>query len=160
MPRAIPLSLLPLLITTCSLPGRLAAAPVTAPAATTRPPSPSATVASPSQTPPGLEATPGILLRGTVKLRDGTGLADVSICRSFASYGGRKVAQTDRDGIFSSEFTTIPGDEMVTVWPYRAGFTFQPESMYWRHYHGFEDAVFDFVASPGEASGPFPADCE
>src|SRR5512146_2144086 len=54
--------------------------------------------------------------RGYVQLADGSGLADISICRNFASYPGTVVAKTDANGYFESTFVSIPGDEMVGVW--------------------------------------------
>ena len=105
-----------------------------------------------------LTPQPGLIIRGTVQLADGTGLANVSICRNFASYPGTVVAKTDANGNFESAFAFIPGDEMVGVWPLAPGYTFRPESYRWRHYYGSEDRGLDFIAtlSGGTAAPPFP----
>ena len=114
--------------------------------------SPAATVSMPS-----LTATPGLLLRGSVRSADGAPLPDVVICRSFASYPGRRVGTTDRSGDFVAEFVAIPGDEMIAVWPYREGYTFDPPRVYWRHYHGFETSTLRFTGSPAAPnSSPEP----
>jgi hypothetical protein len=102
--------------------------------------------ATPTSTP-----VPGLTVRGYVRLANGSGLPGVSIYRSFAAYDGVIVATTDANGYFQSDFALIPGDEMVRVWPVAAGFTFDPENAYWRHYYGPEDRSLNFVASP--ASG-------
>lgn len=104
--------------------------------------------------PPGLTATPGLLLRGSVRSSDGAALAGVVICRSFASYSGTQVTITSSNGEFAAEFVAIPGDEMITIWPYLEGYSFDPAQVYWRHYHGFEVSDLNFVASglqPGDA---------
>lgn len=106
--------------------------------------------------PPGLTPTPGLVVSGHVRLPDGSGLSGVTICRNFASYPGVVVAMTDADGYFKSDFAFIPGDEMVSIWPQAAGYTFQPDSVRWRHYYGPEDRTLDFVASPAAATAvPF-----
>ena len=97
-------------------------------------------------------ATPGLLVRGKVTGADGHGLEGVSICRRFASYPGATIATTDPNGTFSADFSIIPGDEMVAVWPELAGFRFEPPMVYWRHYYGFEETTLDFTASRGESS--------
>lgn len=103
-----------------------------------------------------LTATPGLVVRGHVRLQDGSGLPGVTICRNYASYPGVVVATTDADGYFQTDFAFIPGDEMVSVWPLAAGYTFQPDSVRWRHYYGPEDRTLDFVASPTSATAvPF-----
>ena len=56
----------------------------------------------------------GLVLKGTVAL-EGSPLEGVRIYRTFASYEGEMVAVTGKDGTYRSEFTVIPGDEMVTV---------------------------------------------
>ena len=85
----------------------------------------------------------GLVVKGTVTL-DGNPLEGVKIYRSFASYEGEVVAITGRDGTYQSEFTFIPGDEMVTVWAELEGYTFEPDKEYWRHYHGYEERTMDF----------------
>ncbi len=111
---------------------------------------------------PGSDITltpqPGLIIRGHVLLVDGTGVANVSICRNFASYPGTVVAKTDANGYFQSDFASIPGDEMVGVWPMAPGYTFKPDNYRWRHYYGSEDRSLDFIAVPslGTAVAPFP----
>lgn len=107
---------------------------------------------------PGADLTPqpGLIVRGYVRLADGTGLADVSICRNYASYDGTVVARTDANGYFESQFASIPGDEMVGVWPMAAGYTFQPDNYRWRHYYGKEDRSLEFIATAGTGTAaPF-----
>ena len=102
---------------------------------------------------------PGLLLRGHVRLKDGTGLANVNICRSFASYEGTVVGKTDQTGAFEAAFVSIPGDEMVGVWAVEAGYTFEPAMVRWRHYHGYEEQTLDFVATASSATDVPPAAC-
>jgi Ig-like domain-containing protein len=92
--------------------------------------------------------TPGLIVRGYVRLPNGSGLSGVTIYRSYAAYDGVIVATTDANGYFQSDFAFIPGDEQVRVWPSAAGYAFDPESVYWRHYYGPEDRTFNFVATP------------
>ena len=129
---------------------------------------PSATVAvtaipapasSPATIPPQLALTPGFVFSGDVRLNDGTGLANVTICRNFASYPGEAIATTDQSGHYQAAFVFIPGDEMIGVWPIAAGYTFSPQSYRWRHYYGSEDRNLDFLAVPGPASPVPPAPC-
>ncbi len=108
---------------------------------------------------PQLTPTPGIVLHGRVVLADGSGLANVSICRSYASYPGTVVAATDHDGSFQAAFAFIPGDEMIGVWPLAAGYTFDPPVYRWRHYYGLEDRSLEFRAVPSPATASPPAPC-
>jgi hypothetical protein len=91
---------------------------------------------------------PGLILSGYIRLKDGTPLAGVKILRSYASYQPELVATTDAAGFYQSAFAWIPGDEMVTVIPELAGYSFDPPQEYWRHYYGFEEKKLDFTASP------------
>jgi hypothetical protein len=110
-------------------------------------------------TPPATPTVePGLVVQGYVRLQDGTGVEGVTICRSFASYEGEPVATTDVEGYFQTDFSFIPGDEMVTVWAYYEGYVFDPESHFWRHYFGYELATRDFVAVPSTAGSAMP-DC-
>ena len=93
---------------------------------------------------------PGLVIQGDVRLNNaaGSGLAGVRIYRSYASYPGSLVATTDQSGHYESEFAYIPGDEMVTVWAQKEGYTFDPQQYYWRHYYGYEVRTLDFYARP------------
>ncbi|NIS79556.1 MAG: hypothetical protein GTO14_04965 [Anaerolineales bacterium] len=117
----------------------------------TPPPPPAPT---PTPTP-----TPGLVVRGHVRLGNGTGVSGVAICRSFASYPGVHVATTDSTGYYETNFAYIPGDEMITVWAYHQEYVFDPEYHYWRHYFGFEDATRDFTAALAITHGPSMPDC-
>jgi hypothetical protein len=108
---------------------------------------------------PAITATPGVILWGSVHHPDGSGLAGVIICRSYASYPGVQVALTDAQGQFRTSLAYIPGDEMITVWPFLPGYTFQPEQEYWRHYYGLEVSRMDFTATTAAATGTPPKDC-
>ena len=116
----------------------------------TPPPPPASTIT------PTVE--PGLIVQGYVRREDGTGVSGVTICRSFASYGGEPVATTDAEGYFQTEFSYIPGDEMITVWAFAEGYIFDPESHYWRHYYGYELARRDFVAELSTTGSSMP-DC-
>ncbi len=135
------------------------------PAPTALPPASAPSVLSPSPvgptalTEPQWTPTPGIVLHGQVILADGSGLANVSICRSYASYPGTVVATTDRDGSFQAGFAFIPGDEMIAVWPLASGYTFDPPTYRWRHYYGLENRSLDFRAIPSPATAAPPAPC-
>ena len=124
--------------------------PTSTPTATrTATPTPTATdTATPT---PTATITPGLVVYGYVRLESATGapLADVQIHRYFAGYApGLVVAVTDANGYYETAFVFIPGDEMVTVWAERAGYTFEPPQHFWRHYYGYERARRDFVAIP------------
>src|SRR3990172_5249353 len=83
------------------------------------------------------------------------------IYRGFAGYPGSPVATTDPNGHYDTGFTFIPGDEMVTVWAEKAGYTLDPQQYYWRHYYGYEVQTLDFVARPDHHPAGFwgvPAD--
>ncbi len=104
-------------------------------------------------------AEPGLVVQGHVRLADGTGVAGVTICRSYASYDGEPMATTDSDGYYQTEFSYIPGDEMVTVWAIYEGYIFEPEDYFWRHYFGYELATRDFIAVPSAAGDSNMPDC-
>ena len=117
------------------------------------PPPTATSTATPISTP-----VPGLIIRGYVRLMDGSGLPGVTIYRSFAVYDGVVVATTDANGYFQSDFAFIPGDEMVRVWPSATGYSFEPENAYWRHYYGPEDRTLNFVASPAsDTPTPIPS---
>ncbi len=119
----------------------MAATPTQTPTAT-----PSATrTATPTPT-----QGPGLVVQGYVRLNDqsGPGLAGVTIYRRFASYPAVPVATTDASGYYQSAFQPIPGDETVTVWPEKDGYTFNPPQVQWRHYYGYSVRILDFAALP------------
>lgn len=93
---------------------------------------------------------PGLVIQGHVRLNDagGPGLGSVEIYRSFAAYPGDLVASTDGAGQYWTGFMFIPGDETITMWAEREGYTFDPERYSWRHYFGYESRTLDFVAHP------------
>ncbi|GAB4410399.1 MAG: hypothetical protein Kow00123_24000 [Anaerolineales bacterium] len=93
---------------------------------------------------------PGLVVQGYVRLNDesGPGLAGVTIYRRFASYPAVPVATTDANGYYQSAFQPIPGDETVTVWPEKDGYTFNPPQVQWRHYYGYSVRILDFAALP------------
>ena len=95
------------------------------------------------------ETTPGLVVQGHVWLdhEGGTGVPGVAVYRSYAAYPGTVVATTGADGFYQSDYYYIPGDEMVSVWAERAGYSFQPELYFWRHYYGYEVRTLDFVAT-------------
>lgn len=101
---------------------------------------------------------PGLILQGHVRMEDGSGVAGVTICRSFASYAGEPVATTDAEGYYQSEYTYIPGDEMVTVWAFHVDYVFDPEEYFWRHYYGYREETLDFTAAISVAADTMP-DC-
>ena len=78
----------------------------------------------------------------------GPGVPGATIYRQFATYPGVIVATTDENGYYEAAFVYIPGDETVTVWAEKAGYTFTPEEHSWRHYYGIEQRILDFVALP------------
>jgi hypothetical protein len=98
---------------------------------------------------------PGLIVRGYVKLADGTAVEGVNIYVAFASYNGTIAATTNSNGYYSSDYVDIPGDETVRVWAEAAGYSFKPADgsavwsgaeFYWRHYFGFEERNLDFTA--------------
>jgi hypothetical protein len=100
------------------------------------------------------EPTPGLIIQGHVwqHHEGGPGLAGVDIYRRYASYPwGAPVATTNADGFYQSDFSYIPGDEMVTVRAELDGYTFQPAYYYWRHYHGYRIMTLEFVATASNA---------
>ena len=105
---------------------------------------------TPSPTP-----VPGLIIRGRVT-RDGVGLPNVQIYRTFANYSGQQVATTDANGYYRSDFWDIPGDETINVWAVQEGTVFDPPVYYWRHYHGREDRTLDFIATSTATATPIP----
>jgi hypothetical protein len=106
-------------------------------------------------TQPTEEPGPGIVVRGHVKLAEGTSVEGVDIYVAFAAYGGSAVATTNSNGYYASDYINIPGDETVRVWAEAAGYSFKPADgsavwtgteFYWRHYFGFEERNLDFTA--------------
>ncbi len=96
---------------------------------------------------PGPSATlpsPGLVVSGKVTGIDGAGVQNVSIYRSYASYPGEVIATTDANGSYTSVFYPIPGDENVTIWAEKSGYTFEPENYHWRHYYGYEHVERSF----------------
>lgn len=110
--------------------------------------------------PPEIEQTPGQLLFGWVTFKDGSPLVGVTICRSFASYTGNPIAVTDATGQYIAEFTYIPGDEMVRVYPVLKGYLFDPPDQYWRHYYGLEHEQINFTARKAPFGVNTPSECE
>lgn len=105
-----------------------------------------------AETPPRIaaEPTPGLIIQGHVwrHHEGGTGLAGVDIYRRYALYPwGTPIATTGAEGFYQSDFSYIPGDEMVTVRAELDGYIFQPAYYYWRHYHGYRITTLDFVAT-------------
>lgn len=95
---------------------------------------------------PSAEQT-GVCISGQVALDDGSGLANVAIYLSLASYPGEIIATTDSTGNFQSELKFIPGDETVTIWAELNDYTFHPANYLWRHYYGLEERTLNFSAS-------------
>lgn len=95
---------------------------------------------------PVTEVTPGLVVYGTVRDMSGVGIANVSIYRSLAVYPGVLIATSDVNGDYRSEFTYIPGDEMVTVWANHSRLVLEPERYYWRHYYGYQQKECNFLA--------------
>jgi Ig-like domain-containing protein/CARDB protein len=98
---------------------------------------------------------PGLIIRGRVT-KDGIGLPNVDIYRTFANYSGQLVATTDTNGYYTSDFWYIPGDETINVWAVQEGYAFDPPVYYWRHYFGKEDRTLDFTASYAVTATPLP----
>ncbi len=129
MKRKIILFLMVLMSLACNLP------PLVSPTMT-----PASAVPSPTAV-----NMPGILVRGHVTLNS-VGLEGVNIYKRFSAYPRELIATTDKDGYYESAIIPIPGDEMVSVEAELAGYKFDPPYYYWRHYHGYEDTTYDFVA--------------
>lgn len=126
-------------------------APTQTPTSTRTPPAaPTATAsATPTRSPTATPTqAPGLVVQGYVRLNDetGPGLPGVTIYRRFASYQPTPVATTDANGFYQSPFQPIPGDETVTVWPEKEGYTFLPTQVQWRHYYGYSVRILDFTA--------------
>ena len=110
------------------------------PAETIKPP---VTTQQPASTTVG--PAPGLIVTGRVSDQAGSGVENVRIYRSYASYAGVVIATTDANGDYASDFYPIPGDEMVTIWAEKPGLVFEPENYYWRHYYGFEHVEYEFT---------------
>jgi len=92
------------------------------------------------------QATPGLFVYGTVRDLSGAGVENAYIYRSYASYPGDLLAMTDAGGNYLSDFYSIPGDEMITIWANKTGLVFEPDKYYWRHYFGYEQVECNFLA--------------
>jgi hypothetical protein len=90
--------------------------------------------------------TPGLVVYGNVRKTSGEGVENVNIYRGYAAYPGVLIATTDANGEYESDFSYIPGDEMVTVSADGLRFTYTPQRYFWRHYYGNEREQCDFVA--------------
>ncbi len=92
------------------------------------------------------EPTPGLVISGKVLDEQGDGVENVQIYRSYSAYKGEVIATTDATGYYESGLYFIPGDEMVSVWAVKPGFSFEPENYYFRHYYGIELKELNFKA--------------
>jgi hypothetical protein len=97
---------------------------------------------------PSLAPAPGLIIYGKVTDQNGSGLPNVLIYRSYASYSGELVATTDANGYYESAFYGIPGDEMIGVWAESPSLVFEPQYYRWRHYYGSERTECDFLVKP------------
>jgi hypothetical protein len=97
------------------------------------------------QSTPVPENEPGLVVYGSVRGMNSEGVGNVTIYRQYASYPGVVIATTDASGYYKSDFYSIPGDEMVSVWAESTGLNFLPERCSWRHYYGSETKACDFV---------------
>lgn len=97
---------------------------------------------------PSPEPNPGLIVYGMVHDAAGSGIKNVQIYRSYASYPGMVIATTDANGYYESDFYLIPGDEMVSIWAEKQGFIFEPEDYSYRHYYGYERKECNFIAQP------------
>ncbi|MFT3890419.1 MAG: hypothetical protein QM730_02195 [Anaerolineales bacterium] len=104
---------------------------------------------------PSITPEPGLIIRGRVT-KDGVGLPNVQIYRSYAAYSGQQIATTDANGYYRSSFWSIPGDETVNIWAVQEGIEFNPPVYSWRHYHGREDRTLDFTAANTVTVTPIP----
>jgi hypothetical protein len=91
------------------------------------------------------EISQGMLVSGTVRNSDGTGMENVAIYAKYTDNAATLIATTDAAGNYRSEFYAIPGVEMMTVWAEQSGVFFQPQTYYWRHPAGYEIKVCDFI---------------
>jgi hypothetical protein len=111
-----------------------------------------AAFATPTSTTP--VATPGVGVRGYVRLNSatGAGLPGVVVNLGLASYPTPvTTATTNADGFYEMPFVYIPGTELVRVWPVLTGYSFDPPEYAWSHQPGLELVVRDFVAHAGSA---------
>lgn len=92
------------------------------------------------------EVAQGMVVSGSVRNSDGTGVENVAILAKYADGSGELIATTDAAGNYRSEFYAIPGVEMMTVWAEQSGVFFQPATYYWRHPTGYEIKKCDFIA--------------
>jgi hypothetical protein len=92
------------------------------------------------------EVSQGMVVSGSVRNPDGTGMENVAIYAKYADNAGKLIATTDAAGNYRSEFYAIPGVEMITVWAQQSGVFFQPGTYYWRHPAGYEIKKCDFIA--------------
>lgn len=88
-----------------------------------------------------------MIVRGRVTVNE-MGLAGVEIYQNLAVYPAELVAVTDKNGYYETGFTGIPGDEMTSIQPKLEGYTFDPPYYYWRHYHGYVEYTWNFLATP------------
>ena len=105
---------------------------------------------------------PGLVVRGRVSLNGalGPGVPGVMVQVFLASYPSPATAAvTDAEGRYETSLIYMPGDEMITVRPVLAGYTFDPPQYFWWHYTGAEEAVRDFAAfggPPANTATPTP----
>ena len=104
---------------------------------------------------PTVTPEPGLIIRGRVT-KDGIGLPNVHIYRTFANYSGQLVATTDANGYYRSDFWFMPVEDVVNVWAVQEGYAFDPPVYSWRHYYGREDRTLNFTASYPITATPLP----
>jgi hypothetical protein len=94
------------------------------------------------------ETSPGMVVSGSVRDKNGMAVDNVAIYAKVANDAGKLIGTTDAAGKYQSGFYAIPGEETITVWAEESGLQFIPETCYWQHYSGYEMKACDFLALP------------
>jgi len=100
-------------------------------------------------------SVPELTVRGRVSLGSalGPGVPGVMVQVFLASHAWPATAAiTDADGRYKTGLIDMSSDEMITVRPVLAGYTFDPPQYTWQYYARAEEAVRDFAAFGGPST--------
>ena len=101
----------------------------------------------------GAAGSPCVKACVLVDSAQGPGLAGVTICQGFASYGGEPVGTTDATGAYQAMVRSTQGhQETVNVWPHKAGYTFMPPYLTSGTSTGGEVIETTFIAQQSSAA--------
>jgi hypothetical protein len=101
---------------------------------------------------------PGLFIEGAVRIASGNaaGLPGASIYLRIANGPtAQRIATTDDQGRYRSDFIELRNQETLTLWAELPGYTMQPSQHAWSQYaYGVQTKTLDFEASPATPPPP------